>query len=167
MPSTKGDFVSQFEFNGTTDTTNFIVTADAIKWREEVCGGEKAIIEYNTNLAREGGKAVAKILGTKILDNSTNSLTNCCLVNVLLPLEVSDSKVAGTNTIKQEDALVALQWLQHTLVDDFRTFVPISFFQGQFWTRLSGQIYLDISDFELVGETLKKVCEKVGKQEFS
>ncbi|KAG4428102.1 hypothetical protein IFR05_016414 [Cadophora sp. M221] len=165
-PPTKSEFVNQFEFIGTIDNTNYLVAGESIKWREEVCGGEKTIIEYNTNLAREGGKTVAKILGTKVLDNASHSLTNCCLVNVLLPLAVSAEDVAGTVTIKPEHVVPATQWLQRTLVNEHKTFLAIWFFQGQFWARLSGQIYLDITDFEWAGETLKTICEGVGKQEF-
>lgn len=163
-PPTKSEFVNNFEFNGTIDNTNYLVAGEAIKWREEVCGGEKAIMEYNSNLAREGGKAVAKILGTEILDNASQSLTNCCLVNVLLPLAVNKQKVKGTVTVKPEHVGTATQWMQRALVNEHKTFLAIWFFQGQFWARLSGQIYLDITDFEWAGETLKTICEELGKQ---
>jgi hypothetical protein len=142
------------------------VVGEAIKWREHVCGGEKAIISYNTSLAREGGKAVARILGTKIMDNSTNTLTECCLVNVLLPLKISPSKIPGMNTIRPEHEPIAKQWMQETLIDDHKTFVAIYYFQSQLWARLSGQVYLDISDFEWVGRALKEICERAGKEEF-
>lgn len=161
-PSNKSPFVAAFEFIGTIDNTNYLVTPEAIKWREEVCGGEKAIIKYNTNLAREGGKVVAKILGTKVLDNKSNTLSDCCLTNILLPLEASAEKIDGVVTIRPEDQGAATQWLQKTLLDEHQTFITIWFFQGQWWARLSGQIYLDISDFEWAGETLKKLCDSAG-----
>ncbi|EKD21658.1 uncharacterized protein L3040_004881 [Drepanopeziza brunnea f. sp. 'multigermtubi'] len=165
MPSAKSTFITQFEANGTIDNTNFVVVDEAIRWREEVCGGEAAIIEYNTNLAREGGKVVAKILGTEILDNITHTLTDCSLVNVRLPLEIGEEKVAGTNTIKRKLFDQVPRWIQTTLFADSNTFIPIWAFQGQIWARLSAQIYLDIGDFEKTGEALKKVCEKAGSQE--
>ncbi|KAG4422022.1 hypothetical protein IFR04_004881 [Cadophora malorum] len=165
-PPTKSEFVNAFEFIGTIDNTNYLVAGEAIKWREEVCGGEKAIIDYNTKLAREGGATVAKILGTKVLDNATHSLTNCCLVNVLLPLAVGAEDVAGTVTIKPEHIGKAKEWLQSTLIDEHKTFLAIWFFQGQFWARLSGQIYLEMEDFVWAGETLKKICQGVAKQQF-
>lgn len=163
-PSTKSEFINQFEFIGTIDNTNYLVADESIKWREEVCGGEKAIIEYNINLAREAGRTVAEILGTKVLDNSTNTLTNCCLINVLLPMEASAEKIAGMTTIHPDKIGTATQWMQKTLVDEHKTFLAIWFFQGQWWTRLSGQIYLEISDFEWVGEVLKQLCKRAGGQ---
>jgi selenocysteine lyase/cysteine desulfurase len=165
-PGTNSDYVNQFEFIGTIDNTNYLVVAECIKWREKVCGGEKAIMEYNTNLAREGGKAVAKILGTRILDNNTQTLTNCCLVNVLLPLTNSPSEIPGTNTVKAEHEGTAVLWMQKALIDDHKTFIAIYPFQGQYWARLSGQIYLEMPDFELIGSILKSICERVGKEEF-
>jgi selenocysteine lyase/cysteine desulfurase len=166
-PGTNSEYVNQFAFTGTLDNTNYLVVAECIKWREKVCGGERAIMEYNTTLAREGGKAVAKILGTKILDNSTQSLTNCCLVNVLLPITASPSKIPGTNTIKPGAEDTAVLWMEKALIADYKTFIAIYSFQGQYWARLSGQIYLDISDFEWAGKVLKTICDRAGKEEFS
>ncbi len=165
-PSSKSVFVNNFEFVGTIDNTNYLCIAEAIKWREEVCGGERAIIDHNINLTRSGGKAIAKILGTSILDNSTETMSNCCTVNVLLPLENSPSKTSGGNYIKVEHELEATQWMQKTLIEDYKTFIPIYPFQGMYYARLSGQVYLEMADFEWAGEVLKKICERAGKDEF-
>jgi selenocysteine lyase/cysteine desulfurase len=165
-PSDKGEFVNNFEFVGTIDNTNYLVIAEAIKWRAQVCGGEEAIITQNTNLAREGGKLVAKILGTSILDNSTETLTNCCLVNVELPLVVSEKPMEGKLTIKEAHADIAREWMQEALMADYKSFLPVFPFQGKWWTRLSGQVYLDLSDFEWAGRRLKELCERVGREEF-
>ena len=165
-PSKNSEFVHNFEFVGTSDTTNYLVVGEAIKWREEVCGGEIAIMEYNSNLAREGGIAAAKILGTKVLDNDGHTLTDCCLVNVLLPLEVSDSAIPGTNTVKPANVSRATLWMEEILMKEHNTFLAIYFFQGQWWVRLSGQVYLDLEDFKWAGEVLKEMCERAGKEEF-
>lgn len=159
-------YVQNFEFVGTIDNSNYLVISDAIKWREKVCGGEKAIREYNTKLAQEGGKAIARILGTEVMDNSTKTLTNCCLVNIRLPLTASPIKIPGVNTIDPVHGMTATQWMQRRLVEEYKTFIAIYFFQNQWWTRLSGQVYLDISDFEWAGQKLKEICERAGKESF-
>ena len=164
--SHKSEFVKNFEFVGTVDSTNYLVVEEAVKWREMVCGGEKAVIEYNTKLAREGGKAIAKILGTEILDNKTETLTNCCMVNVLLPLTTAPSNSPGVYYVKPENQVVAAEWMQETMVSDYKTFLVIYGFQGQFWARLSAQIYLELADFELAGKILKELCERVGSEEY-
>ena len=166
-PNNKSEFVNNFEFVGTIDNTSYLVTPDAIEFREKVCGGENAIMEYCHKLAKEGGNTVAKILGTRIMDNSTGTLTkDSCLVNVLLPLEISPSKIAGKHCIDPGHGAIATEWMQEALIEDFNTFMPIYFFQGQWWTRLSAQIYLELSDFEWAGAALKAICERAGRGEF-
>jgi selenocysteine lyase/cysteine desulfurase len=163
----KSEYISNFAFVGTIENSNYLLIPDAIKWREEVCGGEQAIIEYNTKLAKEAGKVVADILGTSVMDNSTNTLSDCCLANVALPLTASAERIAGKSTVKPEFAMAATVWMQKTLVDEYKTFIAIFYFQGQWWTRLSAQIYLDLSDFEWAGKILKEICERAAvKDEF-
>jgi hercynylcysteine S-oxide lyase len=166
-PSSKSEFVNNFEFVGTIDNSNYLVIPEAIEFREKVCGGEKAIMEYCVNLAKEGGKAVAKTLGTSVMDNSTETLTkDCCIVNILLPMEINSSKIPGKNCIDPESGMIATEWMQETLIADFKTFMPIYFFQGNWWARLSAQIYLELADFEWAGKALKAICERAGKGEF-
>lgn len=160
------EFLKQFDYTGTIDNTSYLCVAEAIKWREEVCGGEQAIIEYNTKLTQDGGKVVAKILGTEVLDNATGTLTDCCLVNVLLPLTASPTKISGKTTVDPKHTTTLINWIQEAVRDDYNSFLPVYYFQDQWWTRLSGQVYLDISDFEWAGNVLKEICERVGKEEF-
>lgn len=166
-PSKKSEYVNNFEFVGTIDNSNYLVIPDAIEFREKVCGGEKAIMEYCHKLAKEGGKIVAEILGTSYMDNSTETLTTgCCIVNVLLPLEINQSKVPGKNCIEPGNGDIATEWMQEALIKDFSTFIPIYFFQGRWWTRLSAQIYLELADFEWAGMALKTICKRAGEETF-
>jgi len=164
-PPTKSEFLMNFEFVGTIDNTNYLTVPEAIKWREGVCGGEDAIIEYTTNLAREGGKVVADILETYVADNSTHTMTDCSFVNVALPLIPSVEKIPGVWTVDPEFWLEATLWMQRIGVDDYKSFIAIYYFQDQWWARLSGQVYLDLSDFEWAGRTLKKICERAAAKE--
>lgn len=68
-PSTKSVFVNAFEFVGTLDNAPYLCVRDSIEWRERVLGGEERILEYQESLARQGGRKVAEILGTKVLEN--------------------------------------------------------------------------------------------------
>jgi hypothetical protein len=51
--------------------------------------------------------------------------------------------------------------MQKTLVDEYNTFVAIYEYDGKLWTRISGQIYLELKDFEWLGGVLKSLCERV------
>ncbi|KAJ4392798.1 Glycosylphosphatidylinositol (GPI)-anchored cell wall endoglucanase [Neurospora sp. IMI 360204] len=178
-PTSKSEFVNNFEFVGTMDNSPFFCVKDAIKWREEVLGGEERIMEYMTRLAREGGQKVAEILGTRVLENSKGTLVRCAMVNVALPLvtgddpkasvkltEKEEKEVEGMYEIPQEEASKAFNWMYKVLQGEYNTFVPIMFYRRRFWVRLSAQVYLEESDFEWAGKTLKELCERVAKGEY-
>ncbi|RDW69391.1 hypothetical protein BP6252_08411 [Coleophoma cylindrospora] len=160
--SNKSEFVNNFEFVGTIDNTNYLVAAEAIKWRQEVCGGEEAIMKYNIELSRKGAASVAKILNTNIIDNKTYSLSNCALSTLVLPIKVGDG---GVN---REDVRKATVWMVDTAMSDYKTFIPFLWNSAEqkWWIRLSAQIYLDIDDFEYTGKILKELCERVEKGEY-
>lgn len=177
LPTSKNSpFVGMFEFTGTSDYAPPVCIPTSIKFREEVCGGEAAIMNYCRDLTQEGGKKIAQILGTKVLDNKTHTMSDCCMTNVLLPISISP--VAGgpdfaglqiTDTdvakIDAADAYAAWKWMESTLIE-FKTYIPVFHLQGQFWARLGGQVYLELSDFEWAGHKLKEICERVGKGEY-
>lgn len=52
-------------------------------------------------------------------------------------------------------------WMQKTLTDEFNTFVGIYEYNDRIWTRVSGQIYLELRDFEWLGGVLKGLIERV------
>lgn len=178
-PSSKSVFVNNFEFVGTIDDSPYLCVKDSIRWREEVLGGEEKILAYLWKLAKEGGKKVAEILGTEVMDNSTGTLTDCAMVNVALPLwvnrdadekEKAEAETNGepktTATIPAEDANVATNWVLRTFMSDYNTFIVVYLYRGRWWTRLSAQVYLDMEDFEWAGKTLKEVCERAANGEY-
>lgn len=164
-PSSKSRFVNEFEFVGTVDNAPYLAVKDAIAWRESI-GGEARILTYQTTLAREGGKKVAEMLGTEVLDNKTGTLTNCGMVNVALPLLIADDAEAGKAGVTDEgnlkvprkSAFALTQWLLETMMSDYHTFVALGVYQDRWWARLSAQVYLDMDDFEWAGKTLKELC---------
>ncbi|KAH6974498.1 pyridoxal phosphate-dependent transferase [Ilyonectria sp. MPI-CAGE-AT-0026] len=148
----KSAWVQSFDFIGTLDNSQPVVVKDALKWREEVLGGEERIRQYLWWLAKEGGKKTAEILGTEVIDNKAGTLTNCAMVNVWLPVKSADV----------QDGVLA--WAQELLVKEYKTFMALSQHNGQWYTRLSAGVYLDLEDFEWAGKVLKEVCERVLKE---
>lgn len=160
-PPNSGDgseFEHNFSFAATDDHSGYLVIPEAIKWREQVCGGEENIRAYCRDLARDGGKRVAEMLGTYILDNKSHTLTDCCMVNISLPLHNSLNDGTGGTQRK------VLSWIQRTVLAEHDSYLQLFFFEKNFWVRLSGQVYLDISDFEWAGEVLKKICERAERE---
>jgi hypothetical protein len=160
--------ISNFEFVGTIDNAPYLCIPAAIAWRESL-GGEKVVIEYNQELAKQAAKYVAKELVTEVMDNSTATLTQCCLTNVRLPLSVSTAQAFAAKAGVEETEVggAVRDWMSKTFVDDYRTFIQSMFYGGAWWVRLSGQVYLEMADFEWATETLKKMCERVEAGEWT
>lgn len=87
----------------------------------------------------------------------------------LSPLTQAPSAPGGIEaiTVKKEEVPTVVNWLQETLVSEFNTFVAIYEYHGQIYTRISGQIYLELKDWEWLGGILKTLCERVGSGEFT
>ncbi|KAI8957316.1 PLP-dependent transferase [Daldinia sp. FL1419] len=150
----KSPFVNNFQFMGTLDTSAYLCVKDAIVWRERTFGSEENILRYTHTLAREGGKRVAQILGTEVLDNDTGTMSRCATTNVVLPLT---SKTAPN----------ALDWMMERMISNYKTFIPLFTHNGRKLARISAQTYLDSEDFEWAGGVLRELCERVEKGESS
>jgi selenocysteine lyase/cysteine desulfurase len=147
---------------GTIDSTPYLCIPTALKYREAL-GGEATVMQYCHNLAREGGKRVADLLGTTVLENKEGTLGNCCFTNVELPLKVEE--VVG---VAKDEAIgiPVAQFISRALVEQYGTFIAIIFYGNAWWVRLSAQVYLELADFEWAAGVLKKVCGRVLDGEF-
>jgi len=118
----------------------------------------------------EGSRKIAEVLRTEIMDNKAGTLTQCCMVNVRLPLQISHSQetrtAQGEYVVKPGYGVDATAWMLDTLMDEYKTFIAIYYFQDAWWARMSGQVYLEMADFEWAGRILKELCERVGKGEY-
>ncbi|OBT38919.1 hypothetical protein VE00_10722 [Pseudogymnoascus sp. WSF 3629] len=163
-PSPTGNphFVAMYEWVGTQDNEQYLCVPEAIKWREQVCGGEKAIYEYNNTLLRKVTKLVVSELGTEVLENEEGTLMDCSMSFVRLPLNLE--KDGGT--VKAADFGAILLWLGQTMASEYQSYVATSVFQGGIWCRLSAQVYLEEDDFVFAAKMLKDVCERVNKGEY-
>ena len=171
-PTGKPPFVNNFEFVGTVDNAPYYCVRDAIAWRRDVLGGEERIVEYQRELARTGGRRVAEILGTEVMENEQGTLIDHAMVNVSLPLVIvagEDSEGAGGErtdlSVPADEAAAAALWMEK-VSGEYKTWLRVYLYQGRLWTRLSAQVYLDEEDFVFAGETLKDLCERVGRGEY-
>lgn len=167
----KNHFVRNFEWVGTRDDSAYLCVKDAIAWRRDVLGGEERIMAYLWDLNKRGIAAVAATLGTSFLENRAGTLTDCAMANVALPIWVGDKgrEQAGpgdTVLATGGEANDAFNWMQGTLVDEYKTFMAVFYRWDRFWVRISAQVYLDMGDYEWAGRTLKVLCERVAKGEF-
>lgn len=145
-------FLDLFVKVSTADTSPYICVSKAMEFRLDVCGGEDKIREYCEHIAREGGVHMANVLGTQTLENESRTLTRCCFTNVKLPLSLVE-----LGATPSEGARIA-KWIQERLPEEYDTYIPTKFFQNEFWSRLSGQIYLTIDDFDWAAKALQELC---------
>ncbi|KAI1843735.1 hypothetical protein JX265_001031 [Neoarthrinium moseri] len=148
-------FVKLFEKISTTDNTPYLCVPIALQFRKSHCGGESTVMSYCTKIAKDGGRKMAEIMGTETLTNVTGSLQQCCFVNVRLPVTLADLDAPDSK------GLHIAKWMQEKTPAEYETYIPIKFYKGGFWCRISGQIYLTIDDFEWAAETLMDLCKRV------
>ncbi|KAK3661161.1 hypothetical protein LTR56_000284 [Elasticomyces elasticus] len=164
-PTGKSDFVTNFQFVGTTDDTPYLCISAALEWRSRITyagrKGEEAITAYNLRLAREAGVVVSTSLSTEVMENAERTLGECNFSNVRLPLCFSE--VARG---EHAQAVKIGQWIAKVLVEEYDTFIAIIVYNGSWWVRMSAQVYLTIEDFEWAGKVLKEVCGRVESGEW-
>ncbi|KAF9137503.1 hypothetical protein BGX30_010158 [Mortierella sp. GBA39] len=145
-----GGFELEFSWNGTMDYSTILSIEGALEFRKQY--GEDAIIHYCHRLAVEGGEKMAEILGTHVLTPHEQQVGN--MVNVRLPI-----KNINHPKIETPDYLIRL------LLDRYNLFAPSYKHGGYFWTRVSSQIYLELSDFVHLGRVWKEVIEELNAEE--
>ncbi|RYP26926.1 hypothetical protein DL766_006567 [Monosporascus sp. MC13-8B] len=145
-----GYFVRLFKKVSTTDNTPYLCVSAAPKFREDVCGGKEQIRRYCKWIAAEGGRRLAEILGTDVLGSlSADDSWSCSFTNIRLPLDLRELEGA-----RGDDGRRIAKWIQEKTPQEYETYIPTKFYQGQFWSRISGQIYLTVDDFEAAGKIL-------------
>ncbi|GAA5883682.1 hypothetical protein JCM16303_004764 [Sporobolomyces ruberrimus] len=157
-------WVDEFIWTGTPDWSPILSTLAALDFRRDVLGGEERIRNHCHDLAIRGGERVAEILGTKTMRNEREEEEGelvANMINVLLPLP--SQTPFGTGPPLEGDRLKSFWW--NTLIEKYKTAVPIFPHAGLPWVRLSAQVYTDLDDFEYVGKVLKEVCEAIERGE--
>lgn len=66
--------------------SSYLCIPEALKFRGRL-GGEEQIRQYCFDLARRGGRLMAEILDTEVMDNKTSTLSLCCFAMVRLPVQ--------------------------------------------------------------------------------
>lgn len=169
-PIDKTPFVHLFEFVATIDYTPYLCVPDAIRFRQEVCGGEAVIRAYCFELARSGGQIVAAILGTEVMNTDSSSMTQCCFANVKLPFTFENQRSSldkdSARSIPQADIGALQRWLNIMAAKQYDTYLQIAFHSEFMWVRLSGQTYLELEDFQWLGPRLKTLCDRANQGEY-
>lgn len=128
------------------DFSAYMTVPAALKFREDV-GGELAIMSFNHKLAVDGGTYMANELKTEVLQAEAQ-IAN--IVDVRLPIRSPDNPRMNTNF-----------WIETLLTRFPQIFVPAYKHGGQWWIRISAQIYNDLSDFEELAYVVTTICNEI------
>ncbi|KAH8117757.1 PLP-dependent transferase [Phellopilus nigrolimitatus] len=139
------NFVNQFQWTGTLDLTPFLSVSHALDFRQWI-GGEEKINAYCHGLALKGGRRLAEILSTRVMDEDGEFTAN--MVNVELPLHVGESQEVNNR-------------IRGSLLSDWNICGQSYHHNGKWWIRCSAQIYNEMSDFEKLGEALVSICKAI------
>lgn len=157
LPPSKGTpFTNLFKFVATIDNSPYLCIREALRFREEVGGGEEKILRYCTDLATTGGRKMADILGTDVMEE-TGNLKRCFFANIRLPISLGSRQ----NEVNEREAIEVAQWIAGKLVIEYDAYLGIYVHAGKLWARLSAQIYIDLDDIEKGANALKELCERV------
>ncbi|KAJ3935050.1 MAG: pyridoxal phosphate-dependent transferase [Lentinula lateritia] len=148
------NFVEQFEWNGTIDFVPYISASCALDFRAWL-GGEHVINDYCHRIALEGGKRLAQILGTEIIDQGQDFQFTLSMVNVAVPFPPTMSSAFEIDMAFRRKLLIK------------RKIYPAFFYHnGKWWIRCSAQIWSQVEDFEVLGEAIleasKEILEEFG-----
>lgn len=127
------------------DFSPYMTVTAALKFREDV-GGEQAIMSYNHKLAVDGGTYLANVFGTEVLQDE-DQIGN--MVDVRLPIDNPDDARLSANV-----------WIDTMLYRFPEVFAPIHKHGGQWWIRVSAQIYNDLTDFEVLSKVATTICNE-------
>ena len=119
-------------------------------------------MNYCMQVAYEGGRRAAELLGTELFDNKARTMTKCALVSVRLPLATGSEE----GEIGEEDAGLVTQWIAKISTEAFDTFLVTVYYRGDWWWRISGQVYLSIEDIIWGAQVMKELCERVKKGDY-
>lgn len=139
-----------FDWTALTDYSKYLSVEPALDFRQWL-GGEQKIHDYCHSLALAGGKRLARLLGTSLMDTTGEFTLN--MTNVELPLAPSISSNNGT-TLE----------IVRNLLEGWRVSATIFQHNGKWWVRVCTQVWNEISDFEYLAKALKDSCEKVDRK---
>jgi selenocysteine lyase/cysteine desulfurase len=132
-----GEFTSEFAETGTKDYTAYLAMRDALAFRASI-GGDAAIMQWIRALAWDGGQVLSRAFGNT--PTMASKEMTSALIDVQLPRWAAPAKAANlTAALMARHNAFAVVYGPYVLPDGTDL---------GYWTRVSAQVYLDLSSFE-------------------
>lgn len=128
----------EFDWVGTKDPTNFLAAPKGIEFIQTLSA--PAMRAYNHSLAWEGARLLCQMFGTTLHtpEEMIGTMATCPL-----PEQFGSSKA---------DAFA----LRDQMLFEEKIEAQIHGYRGRLWMRISGQVYLEMSDIEKFGQAVQK-----------
>ena len=140
--------IHRYEYVSTRDYTNILSLSKALQFRREVCGGELAIYNYTRTLALEAKHHLIKRWNISSKQILVPDSMEEFMINVPLP----ENTITTTSMANQ---LMTYLLEEHNIYARIMPWVlEPDGVTGHFYTRLSSQIYLELSDFIRFGDAV-------------
>lgn len=133
----------RFIYTSTKDYTALLSLSAAMDFRDDVLGGDEAIHTYIRTLAMQA-KAYLMSLWETPIPMAPNEMEEY-MINVVLPISKDDKD-------KKEVGVALQRYLYDT--HDMYVVIAEEPSSGLIYTRLSAQVYLEMSDFERLGKAV-------------
>eukprot|EP01032_Pedospumella_encystans_P016744 gene16744-19093_t len=154
------DYTGRFEYTGTRDYTAFATLPAALRLVNQHLGGLLSMRVYNNALLREGSRIVRDKWKTfyVVPEEMTGFMSN-----IALPVQDAE-KVCKLQARLQDEHHITVVYHSVALRADAAASVfnalgynPDDSEKMVFFVRLSAQVYLELSDFELLADTVLKL----------
>lgn len=149
-------FINTFQYVGTTNRAAISTIPEAIRFRQEVCGGDQAIMKYCNDLCHQ----VIELF-TKTVWPNTSYLTNEdeSAVTSMVTIEVPLDQYAADD-FDRDDLRRCLLYIEEQICSKHNTFIPFCIHNGKLFVRFSCQIYNEIKDYTFAAEVIQKVFKE-------
>ena len=135
---------SQFGYQGTMDDSIWMSMHGALDFRERF--GDRDIIQYLHSICMEGADVLSTMWNTSLLVYNEENIGS--MINPILPTDDDDeARLIGS-----------------ILESEYSTILPIQPFEGEWYARLSCQIYHELSDFQWLGSAVLEILDDIRGQ---
>jgi selenocysteine lyase/cysteine desulfurase len=153
-PKDEEAWAKQFTFVGTVNGSEYLCIPAALAFRKRI-GGEDKIMAYTCEIARRGAEIFRALFETEIMKSYGNGPVG--MFNIRLPLRFEE--------VPEEKRARVVSFLTDSM-DACGTYITAFEYNGAWWSRVSGQIYLEESDFVKGAQILLGLVAKVRSGEW-
>ncbi|KAG7661940.1 uncharacterized protein J8A68_004543 [[Candida] subhashii] len=148
--------VDRFFFNGTKNVASIAVIPDAIRFRENECGGEQAIFDYCHGLTKQVATTISSKWGTSYLEQEDGPT----LISTMVTIEVPTKDIGLDVDSLKKNWNRFIEVVYTKMSDEYKAYTPCVIHNDKLYARYSCQIYNELNDYEVAADYLIKALKE-------